>query len=65
MSKKSEYLARADTCEQLASQAKGQAREVLLEAEAKWRRLARACYDTVFGPEMALARRSRRLRLAR
>lgn len=49
MTKKSDYLALADTCLRTAGNANGAARTALLKTEAEWRRLALACYDVPFG----------------
>lgn len=50
MSKKSQYAAWADACRLRAEESGGEASIELLEAEAQWRRLARGCYDSLFGP---------------
>jgi len=54
VSKKSEYAARASECGRMADSARGDTRASLLEAESAWRRLARACFDTRFGPPSRL-----------
>jgi hypothetical protein len=56
MSKKSDYAAHADACRRLADEAGDAAGRELLESEAQWRRLARGCYDTLFGPPRAVGR---------
>jgi hypothetical protein len=56
MSKKTDYVARADACRRLAEATGGAAGRELLEREAQWRRLARGCYDTLFGPPHAVGR---------